>query len=172
MSWLRLVRLDSRCSDLRPIAEKVGALYAMNVEIADSYRNTQQKRWNSTEILRQLKRNKLAGSIEVGLTSVDIYSAGLTYVFGEAEIGGDVAVVSEYRFKSAPECVEKLVVHELGHVFGLEHCHHKCVMRLSRTVKDVIDKPHYYCADCAQAVAEYLVQRDISAKIGSWSETG
>lgn len=172
MSRLRLVRLDSGCSDLRPIADRVSALYGMRVEIADSYRNIQQKRWNSTEILRQLKRTKLAGIIEVGLTSLDIYSAGLTYVFGEAEIGGSVAVVSEYRFKAAPECVEKLVVHELGHIFGLEHCRHKCVMRLSQTVKDVMDKPHYYCADCAQNVAEYLVQRDISARIGSWSETG
>lgn len=157
---VRLLRLDSAVgSDLKSIAERIGELYGLEVEIADSYIQTQQRRWDSTEILRQFKRTKPKASIEVGLTSVDIYSVGLAYVFGEAEIGGNVAVVSEYRFKQALECVEKLVVHELGHIFGLEHCRHRCVMRLSQTVKDVVDKPCSYCPDCAQTVAECVRER-------------
>ncbi len=160
MIWLRLLRLDARVrSDLSSIARKLRSLYGLDVEVADSYRADAARRWNSTDILRQLKSTGSAGSLEVGLTSVDIYSVGLTYVFGEAEIGGSVAVVSEYRFKTRPDCVEKLVIHELGHVFGLEHCNRRCVMRLSQTVKDVVDKPAVYCADCAQMVAEFLSKR-------------
>lgn len=160
MSRLRLLRLDAKArSDLSSIARKIQSLYGLNVEVADSYRADAARRWNSTEILRQLKRAGPAGSIDVGLTSVDIYSAGLAYVFGEAEIGGSVAVVSDYRFKTRPDCVEKLIIHELGHVFGLEHCNGRCVMRLSRTVKDVADKPAFYCADCAQMVAEFLSKK-------------
>ncbi|HMK39721.1 MAG TPA: archaemetzincin, partial [Bacteroidota bacterium] len=91
--------------------------------------------YNSTDILMHLKSHypglqKEPGICTLALVPFDLFIPILTYVFGEAEVGGNVAVVSYYRL--APERyglppdnnllssrLIKEVVHELGHVFSL-----------------------------------------------------
>ena len=43
----------------------------------------------------------------------------------------------------------KEVIHELGHTFGLMHCHSpQCVMRSSTYVEDIDQKEMHLCMNC------------------------
>ena len=96
----------------------------------------------------------------IGLFSVDIYIPILTFIFGQAYLGGRTGIASLYRFKnerygmpadskSLPERFRKEVIHELGHTFGLIHCHvPTCVMRSSTYVEDIDQKEQHLCHFC------------------------
>ena len=96
----------------------------------------------------------------VGLTELDLYIPVLTFVFGQAQLGGPGAVVSTMRlhpeFYGLPpdegllaDRAVKEVVHELGHGFGLVHCpDYACVMASSAYVEGVDLKQEIYCRDC------------------------
>ena len=94
----------------------------------------------------------------LGITDQDLFIPILTYVFGEAQLGGAAAVVStarlsdgveEFGHKVLTERLIKEAVHELGHCFGLRHCLAAgCVMGRSSGVRDVDAKGRTLCADC------------------------
>ena len=124
----------------------------------DPYRNQVDSAW----ILSQLHKMPLPGVDKVlGITDCDLFLPVLTYVFGEAELGGRVAVVSSHRFrnehyglpKSDKLLRSRLVcesVHEMGHTFGLTHCKSlKCVMRPNILIDQVDSKPDTLCSHCA-----------------------
>ncbi|MGB9605703.1 MAG: hypothetical protein ACPL88_07485, partial [Bryobacteraceae bacterium] len=83
-----------------------------------------------------------------------------SYVFGEAELGGRAAVFSIYRLREEfyglpPEPTRLLeralreLLHELGHLAGLVHCHDAtCVMRPSHSVEQIDARDADYCAAC------------------------
>jgi archaemetzincin len=49
--------------------------------------------------------------------------------------------------------LEKEIVHELGHMFGLYHCHQfECVMRSSTYVEEIDLKREEFCPACAAGV--------------------
>lgn len=123
----------------------------------DMYRN----QYNSTSIISALVRRfeKHEGKV-VGITSVDFFVPVLTYVFGEAQLDGPIAVVSSYRLddtlyglpdnpKLLEERLVKEVIHELGHTFGLIHCHdYRCVMHSSTAVEEIDVKSECFCPAC------------------------
>ena len=114
----------------------------------------------STRILKWLvERHPNPNGKVVGITDVDLFIPILTFVYGEAQLGGSAAVVSMARLvpengtadreailasRLAKECV-----HELGHTFGLIHCHRpRCVMARSVNVAQVDAKHTALCNDC------------------------
>jgi len=122
--------------------------------------------YHSTNLLGRLL-DLAAPSDEVkilGITDVDLYIPILTFVFGEAQLKGRVALVSVYRLRQEfyglqedPELfygrIEKESVHELGHTFGLVHCRTSdCVMRFSNSVDDVDLKGVDFCPECRHAI--------------------
>ena len=126
--------------------------------------------YNSTDILMHLKNHYAAlhresGVCTLALVPFDLFIPILTYVFGEAEVGGNVAIVSYHRL--APERYGlppddallsgrfvKEVVHELGHVFSLIHCSaQSCVMHSSSYVEDIDLKEGSFCRVCASELA-------------------
>lgn len=94
------------------------------------------------------------------VTDVDLCTPVLTFVYGEAQLDGKVAVVSTNRlrqeFYGMPEngqlLLERLVkecLHELGHCFGLVHCSSKyCVMYFSSNILNIDNKQSRYCVKC------------------------
>lgn len=113
---------------------------------------------------------KLAGELPldceklVGITDVDLCTPVLTFVYGEAQLSGNVAVVSLYRLRQEfyylPHndalLVERLLkecIHELGHCYGLFHCNNsKCVMCFSNSIISVDNKEKNFCVGCKEFV--------------------
>jgi archaemetzincin len=88
----------------------------------------------------------------------------LTFVFGEAQLDGNCAVVSTARLKEEfyglpgrqellRERLLKEAVHELGHTFGLRHCADwRCVMTSSHAVERLDVKGAEFCRACRKPV--------------------
>jgi archaemetzincin len=102
----------------------------------------------------------------LGVANVDLFIPVLTFVFGEAQLGDRAAVVSAHRLDNRlyglppnPHLLfERLVkeaVHELGHTFGLLHCHDaRCVMASSTYVEEIDLKGDRFCDRCLDRLRE------------------
>jgi len=115
---------------------------------------------SSSRILLWLReRAPEASSRVLGLTDGDLFIPILTFVFGEAQLNGRVAVVSTARLGGPSGLpgekgriaarLQKESVHELGHTFGLLHCRSaRCAMARSASLRDVDAKQPALCPDC------------------------
>jgi archaemetzincin len=104
----------------------------------------------------------------IGVTSVDLYVPILQFVFGLAQIEGQCSIVSLHRLypqfydqPTDPELLlqrlEKTVLHELGHTFGITHCRDRhCVMYSSTRIEDTDHKSPDYCPTCFELFQWYL----------------
>lgn len=118
----------------------------------------------SSAILQELERGADSGTRILGVTSCDLYVPVLTFVFGEAQLDGNCAVVSTARlgepFYGLPQRDDLLrdrllkeAIHELGHTFGLRHCADwRCVMTSSHAVERLDVKTSEFCARCRKPV--------------------
>jgi len=121
--------------------------------------------YSSTAMLRLLLGDAgITGDRLLGVTSVDLCTPVLTYVFGEAQLDGRASVVSIQRLR--PEVyglppddellyarLEKESLHELGHTFGLLHCDDPgCVMHASTYAEEIDFKGPGLCARCTDVV--------------------
>ena len=109
--------------------------------------DAQRQQYYSTAILQRLERAADPDARMLGVTPCDLYVPVLTFVFGEAQLDGNCAVVSTARlgeeFYGLPpreellrERLVKEAAHELGHTFGLRHCRDwRCVMTSSHAVE-------------------------------------
>jgi archaemetzincin len=118
--------------------------------------------YNSSRIVQALQEFRCGGEggKVLGVVAEDLFIPILTYVFGEAQFGGDYGVVSYHRLRNElyglppdplleEERLLKEALHELGHNFGLTHCHlQECVMRASTTVDDIDIKGGWFCPAC------------------------
>jgi archaemetzincin len=96
----------------------------------------------------------------LGVTTLDLFVPILTFVFGEAQLSGNAALVSTHRLSDAfyglPEnrerFLERLTVeafHELGHTLGLRHCDDwSCAMSSSHAAERIDIKQAAYCDAC------------------------
>lgn len=135
----------------------------------DAYDASRQQH-SSTRVLKWLLESRPAHAAKVvGITDVDLFIPILTFVYGEAQLGGTAAVVSTARLLSdngfRPDPVlltsrlQKECLHELGHTFGLLHCSlPTCVMARSVTLAQVDTKAPALCHDCESRYAEIRKQ--------------
>ncbi len=139
---------------------------------AESY-DAKRGQYQSVEIMKMIARNLPADAARVlGITEADLAIPTLTFLFGQAQLDGTVAVVSLARlrqeFYGLPsdegllrERLVKEVLHELGHTFGLTHCHDpKCVMSLATHVGLVDSKDERYCTSCGLRIARRAASMD------------
>jgi archaemetzincin len=121
-----------------------------------------RNQFNSSWILSQLLDRVPEDNCKIlGVTDVDLYVPVLTFVFGEAQVGGKVAVVSSYRLRDElyglpknperlKERLEKEAIHELGHTFGLIHCREpECVMHSYTYAEEIDFKSKDFCNTCS-----------------------
>ena len=123
---------------------------------------------SSTAILRWLVSRPQPGGRMLAMTDADLFIPVLTFVYGEAQLGGSAAVVSTARLSAETgglrdgavfaDRVIKECVHELGHTFGLIHCETPgCVMTRSVNILEVDAKRIALCELCE---ARYRELRD------------
>ena len=130
------------------------------IDISESY-NSVRGQYYSTELLAKLAEIPIPEESKIlGICSVDLFIPILTFVFGEAQLGGRAALVSTFRlrqqFYGLPEDqrqflerAEKEALHELGHTFGLVHCQEfECLMSFSNSVDGVDLKTNNFCSGC------------------------
>ena len=134
----------------------------MPIDLAAAF-DPNRRQYNSSKILLQIISAPPPDADRVlAVADVDLFIPILTFVFGEAQLDGYAATVSLHRLNSKfyglPEnrdmLIERLVkesVHELGHTFGLLHCHQPgCVMASSTYVEDIDQKSAEMCEHCRQ----------------------
>jgi archaemetzincin len=124
-----------------------------------------RSQYYATLILEQLSRMADGQTRLLGITELDLFVPVLTFVFGEAQLGGHCALISRRRLREEfyglppnPEALRertvKEAVHELGHTFGLRHCPDwRCVMASTHAVERVDVKSADFCARCAKTVS-------------------
>jgi archaemetzincin len=128
----------------------------------------ERQQYHSSEILQAMQSHVNDESWRIlGITSVDLYIPILTFVFGEAQIGGPCGLVSAHRLRQefyglppdAPMLRQRLLkeaVHEIGHTLALTHCDdYQCAMAPSHAVEWIDLKDVGLCESCrAQLFAE------------------
>jgi archaemetzincin len=110
----------------------------------------------------------------IGVVDVDLFVPVLTFVFGQAQLGGSSAIVSTHRLHNEfyglradgrllRERLIKEIVHEVGHLFGLVHCRDwECVMRSSTYVEEIDLKRERFCPACAAALREAAARSPVA----------
>jgi len=125
----------------------------------------ERQQYHSSEILQAMQRCVGPDSWRVlGVTGVDLYIPILTFVFGEAQMGGPCGLVSAHRLQQEfyglpadPEIAQqrllKEAVHELGHTLDLTHCDdYQCAMAPSHAVEWIDLKDSALCGACQTRV--------------------
>lgn len=100
------------------------------------------------------------GVHRIGITSSDITAKGFNFLLGQADLPGQICVMSTYRLypmnhrraiseatlTSRAVCI---AVHELGHTYGFHHCPNEpCVMSFSDTAGDLDEWDATFCPRC------------------------
>jgi len=142
-----------------PVRTKSG-----NLDLSESY-DPARRQYNGTVLLKKIDTEFATDhSKTLGLFNVDLFIPILTYIFGQAFLGGRMGIASVYRLsnerygiradrKILVQRFRKEAIHELGHMFGLIHCcDPECVMRSSTYVEDIDQKNHTLCAKCRELV--------------------
>ncbi len=159
------------------LKEYAGSYFAMPVEVLPtlslSEKNittrinnyTKNRQILTTDVLTILKDNLPADAFcLLAITMEDLYpEPSWNFVFGQASLRERVGVYSFARYDPAfygdkrGKDYEKLIlrrsckvlVHETGHMFGLQHCiFFRCVMNGSNHLKESDSRPLYLCPVC------------------------
>lgn len=121
--------------------------------------NEERKQFDAQKILFALHglKQQYKWQKVLGITYEDIFIKGMNFVFGLASPTGKVCVVSLHRLieqqkqelsQMEEARIVKEIAHEIGHIYGLEHCDRDCVMAFSNSVLDVDTKKSTLCEEC------------------------
>ena len=154
-------------SFLDVIASDVQKEFQIAVKTKDGYLDLSdffdpaRRQYDGTSILKKIDAEFSSDAAKtIGLFKVDLFINILTYIFGQAFLNGRSGIASMFRLYNERygmnrddelllERFSKEVIHELGHTFGLIHCHvPACVMMASTYVEDIDQKSNHLCTHC------------------------
>jgi archaemetzincin len=168
--------INSRTFD--SIAETVRNVFGVPVSVSsislnlhDTY-DSGREQYNSTALLAKILNSfDTRDNKSIVVVDEDLYIPVLTFVFGEAQLDGSAAIVSTHRLKNQYYGLqkndtllyirlEKEIVHELGHTFGMYHCRdYECVMKSSTYVEEIDLKKATPCPSCTQSIIDNRKQK-------------
>jgi archaemetzincin len=156
-------------STTKHIMKVVASVFNVDVDLKEcamdvsEFYNPARRQYNADELLAASYARAPAGYYRyMSLFRGDLYIPILTYLYGQAQLNGNCGIASLYRLRNdlyglkedhdlLLERFSKVVVHELGHTFGLLHCTNPvCVMRSSTYVEDLDQKELNFCLPCRE----------------------
>ena len=163
---------------LETLREYLGVYYTLPVRVEAwvplasvrsrerTFGNRSLRQYLTGDILHKvlLSRVRVGTFALLGVTMEDLYPEdSWNYVFGQASLAHRVGVYSLVRFGPefwGEERTEetdrlnllrslKLVVHETGHMFGVQHCQtYACVMNGTNSLAETDARPIHLCPEC------------------------
>ena len=143
------------------VREFGGPVRELELPAVDFAYDAGRKQYGSIAVLEMLVRLCPEDAWKLlAVTDRDLYVPVLTFVFGQAQLGGRVAAISLARlrqeFYGLPPNREVFVeracketLHEAGHLFGLVHCAERsCAMSLATNIRQIDGKNAAFCAAC------------------------
>lgn len=125
--------------------------------------------YSSVPILRGLLLKLPANALKLlAVTELDLFIPMLSFIYGQAQLGGRVAIVSLARLRQEfyglparqdllADRARKEALHELGHTFNLVHCPEiGCTMSLSTNIRRLDAKGGLFCSSCSLLLDERL----------------
>ena len=191
---------DTPTAPLRDAAEDLGRVSGLTTVVSshrlplpDEAYDVRRGQTLAPRVLQRLRtlRQGLASAgdgtrpLILGVANADLFAPGLTFVFGQADTTGGVAIISLTRtypaFYGRPHDVPTFrrrnaieAVHEVGHLLGIMHCEDRhCVRFFSSTIVDSDRKGPLFCARCRTLADRAVVptpQPGIAAADGSAPE--
>ena len=142
------------------VAANLQAIIGLNTDVVESRPDPeyaflpQRQQFDALKIIKQLSKETHGPSFKLGVTELDICTPILTFVYGESQLGGKIALISLNRLQDGGieltyERAAKIGVHEVGHILGLEHCWEvRCLMHFSRNIEQLDSLPLQFCSAC------------------------
>lgn len=133
----------------------------LSIDIETHY-NSERSQYDALKII-QAHPHSEESKIMI-CTSVDLFIPIFTFVFGLAQLDGNIGIISSHRLENQyyglpkdknllGERLAKETIHELGHLYGLRHCSmYNCVMAISNTAEEVDIKDFQYCSNCEKSI--------------------
>jgi archaemetzincin len=166
------------------------ALVYEPLPLQEVYYYPERGQYGANGFLRYVEANAPRGAYRVlGVTAQDIFAGDLNFLFGIGRCPGKCAVVSTYRFGFYCDTAErrdvrfaKLIVHELGHTFGLLHCRQTlCVMKFAVGYETLDGTRLAACARCERSLRAVAAVdagkrrtklEEVLKNYGLWEEAG
>lgn len=161
---------DKMLGDLR---KDIGNIFLSRVEIVPAVTSLPETTYDKAR--EQYEAGKLVGYLAskakggktLAVGTMDLFAGDMNFVFGIAQKGGKLGLVSLYRldqrfhgktadYEKLKERAVKEAIHELGHCYGLDHCRGKCVMAFSNNIMQVDEKEKFFCEACREKLRKAL----------------
>lgn len=161
------------------IGANIQAIVGLNTRILDEYPLPEnafiprRDQFDASRILRILCEEPDGAPFKLGVIQGDLCLPILTYVYGEAQLGGKAAVISLFRLYGAGQQIlyeraAKVGVHEVGHLIGLEHCRGiDCLMRFSQRLEQLDRLPMHFCSSCEYEISRRMKRMMKNNRISS-----
>jgi len=159
------------------IQHEIESFYNINIDIkrADMPNMAYYKlnnRYRADKILNWLSKT-YPGDTMIALTSYDISTTyGKIYdwgIFGLGSLVNNTSVTSVYRFKNKniEDRLYKIILHEIGHSYGLPHCSSDdgCFMKSGdHTIKYIDNEEKKLCNKCKNKLNELRIKTNYNTR--------